>query len=308
MKGSPCSVTHRYSTLGEEIFFNDMNKKVFTISVFIILILGGVFLYVALQKKTQPSNQSSNQNVVPAQKLSPGNDARIIGTVIDNITEYAPVDGPAYLNVRTDDGAQIRATYSPGEAECKNIEMVSTGFSVKVGARVEIYAKAISEEELFLCDSTAYFIKTLTTTDRQQNSANDQAQNAALALDVFAGGSISGSSFEVKISDDHITYQETTQGGAKEVNIERSLLPVELNDIRKTITEAGLISLQSQDFTLEPLVPDQASYRITISLDGKENKINCGIPPSGTEPTTACQKQIDKLRLKLNSMLGVNIY
>jgi len=278
-----------------------MNKKVIVIGV-VILILAGVVLYFASQKNTPTTNQSTNQNVVPTQKLSAGNDIKIVGTVIENITEYALVDGPAYLNVRTDDGVQIRVTYSPGEAECKNMGMSSFGFSVKSGARVEVYARAISEKELFTCDSTTYYIKNLTTT-------NSQTQSAAPALDFFAGGSIFGSSFEVKISGAHITYRETTQGDAKEANkIERSLLPVELDGIRKTISDAGLINLQSQDFTKEPLVPDQATYRITVSLDGKENKINCGIPPSGTEPTTKCQKQIDKLRLKLNSILGVNIY
>ena len=285
-----------------------MNKKVIIIGV-VILILAGVVLYFASQKTTPTTNQSVNQNIVPTQKLSTGSDVKIVGTVVENITEYASVDGPAYLNVRTDDGAQIRVTYSPGEAECRNMGMASTGFSVKAGARVEVYAKVISEKELFTCDSTAYYIKTLTTTSGQQNSGNNQTQSAALALDFFAGGSIFGSSFEVKISGAHITYRETTQGGAKEANkIERSLLPVELDGIRKTISDVGLVNLQSQDFTKEPLVPDQASYRITVSLDDKENKISCGIPPSGTEPTTKCQKQIDKLRLKLNSILGVNIY
>ncbi len=143
----------------------------------------------------------------------------------------------------------------------------------------------------------------------ENSVSNTQKQNTTLALNFFAGGSIFGSSFEVKITSAHIIYRETMQDGAKEANkIERSLLPAELDGIRNTIVNADLISLQSQDFTKEPLVPDQASYRISIALDGKENKINCGIPPSGTEPTTKCQKQIDKLRLKLNSMLGVNIY
>ncbi|OHA05091.1 MAG: hypothetical protein A3A28_01830 [Candidatus Sungbacteria bacterium RIFCSPLOWO2_01_FULL_47_32] len=290
-----------------------MNKKVIIIGV-VILILGGVVFYFASQKTTPTTNKSVNQNVVLTQKLSTGGDIKIIGTVVENVTEYISYGGPAYLNVRTDDGTQTRVIYyiknvSPGEAECKNMDMASTGFSVKAGAQVEVYAEAISQNELFTCDSTTYYIKTLTTTSGQQNSGSNQTQSVALALDFFAGGSIFGSSFEVKIASAHITYRETTQGGAKEANkIERSLLPVELDDIRKTISDAGLITLQSQDFTKEPLVPDQASYRITVSLDGKENKINCGIPPSGTESTTKCQKQIDKLRLKLNSILGVNIY
>ena len=285
-----------------------MSKKVSTV-VIVILFLGGAMLYFALQKTTLPSNQSTNNHVVPTQMLTTGGEIKITGNVVENITEYASVDGPAYLNVRTDDGTQIRVTYSPGEAECKNMGMSSFGFSIKTGIRVEVYAKAISEKELFTCDSTTYYIKLLTTSGGQQNSGIGQTQSAALALDFFAGGSIFGSSFEVKISGAHITYRETTQGGAKEVSkVERSLLPVELSDIRKTIENAGLISLQSQDFTKEPLVPDQASYRISVTLDGKENKINCGIPPSDTEPTTKCQKQIDKLRLKLNSVLGMNIY
>ena len=86
-----------------------MSKKITIIGV-IILILVGVALYFAYQKTTPATNQSVNQNVVPTQKLSTGSDVKIVGTVVENITEYAPVDGPAYLNVRTDDGAQIRVT------------------------------------------------------------------------------------------------------------------------------------------------------------------------------------------------------
>lgn len=142
-----------------------------------------------------------------------------------------------------------------------------------------------------------------------QKSTNTQNQSAPFSLDFFAGGSIFGSSFEVKISGTNITYRETTQGGSKEVQkIERALSPVELTDIQKAIADAKLTSLQSQDLTKDPLVPDQASYRISISLNEKQNTIHCGIPPSGTQPSTDCQKQIDKLRLKLNSILGVNIY
>ena len=143
----------------------------------------------------------------------------------------------------------------------------------------------------------------------EKSATNVQTQNAPFSLDFFAGGSIFGSSFEVKISGADITYRETTQGGGKEVKkYERALSPAELTDIQKIIADAGLTTLQSQDFTKEPLVPDQASYRITVSINGKNNIIHCGILPSGTQPTSNCQKQIDKLRLKLNSILGVNIY
>ncbi|MDO8590571.1 MAG: hypothetical protein Q7R65_01185 [bacterium] len=157
--------------------------------------------------------------------------------------------------------------------------------------------------------STTSPIQNINQTNNQQSNGSDQIKSLAFTLDFSAGGSIFGSSFEVKISGDQITYRKTTQGVRKEVlKMDRSLLPNELTDIQKTIVDAKIVTLQSQDFTKEPLVPDQASYRITVSLDGKENTIHCGIPLSGTKPTTNCQKQIDKLRLKLNSMLGVNIY
>ena len=168
--------------------------------------------------------------------------------------------------------------------------------------------KEAEENEKFLreCLPKIGTWQPIETTSQQQNSDN---QNPAFLLDFSAGGSIFGSSFEVKISGVTLTYRETTHGGSKEVQkIERALLPAELTNIQKTIADAKLTSLQSQDFTKEPIVTDQASYRITVSLNGKENTIRCGTPPSGTQPTSNCQKQIDKLRLKLNNILDVNIY
>jgi hypothetical protein len=142
-----------------------------------------------------------------------------------------------------------------------------------------------------------------------EKSTNAQTQSAPFSLHFFTGGSIFGSSFEVKISGTNITYRESSQGVNKEIQkIERTLLPAELADIQKIVADAKLTSLQSQDFTKDPLVPDQASYRISISLNEKQNTIHCGIPYSDTQPSTNCQKQIDKLRLILNSILGVNIY
>ncbi len=146
-----------------------------------------------------------------------------------------------------------------------------------------------------------------TTVLLQQNSGNGQAQNDTLALDFRLAGHMVGS-FQVKISDAHITYKHTDSASAKEVNkVERSLLPAELSDIRRTIEKAGLISLQSQDFTKEGLIPGQQYYDISITLNGKENKIECGYAPSLSATTWECQKQIDILRLKLNSVLGVNM-
>jgi hypothetical protein len=137
---------------------------------------------------------------------------------------------------------------------------------------------------------------------------NNQTQNVSFVLDLFAGGSIFGSSFDVKISGTRVTYRETTQGGSSEIHkIERLLSPVELSDIHRVVADTGLVSLRSQDFTKYPLLPDQASYRVAILLSGKENKIHCGIPLSGVESDAQCQKQIQALITELNRILGVGI-
>lgn len=134
-------------------------------------------------------------------------------------------------------------------------------------------------------------------------------QNTAFDLSFSTGGSIFGNSFEVNISGVNTTYQETTPGGTKEVKkIERTLLPAELEDIRKTVLDTNLINLQPQDSDKIPTVTDQASYNVSLSMDGKNNSISCYITPPEIAPPSECEKQMDKLRLKLNSILGVGIY
>lgn len=138
-----------------------------------------------------------------------------------------------------------------------------------------------------------------------------QTQNTAFDLSFSIGGSIFGSSFEVNISGVNIAYRETIHGGTDEVRkIERTLSPDELKDIRKTILDANLLNLQSEswDFSKPPIVTDQASYRVSLSIDGKKNSISCYITPAEIAPPSECEKQMDKLRLKLNSILGVNTY
>ena len=138
---------------------------------------------------------------------------------------------------------------------------------------------------------------------------NARPDGSLLTLDFFAGGSITGSSFEVRVSGSRVTYRETTRGGTKEVQKKsRAISRAEVEEIRKTVLEAHLLTLPSQDFAKEPLVRDQGSYRITLSLDGERNEILCGIPSSADRPLSACQKQIDKLRVTLNKVLDVHIY
>jgi len=189
--------------------------------VAVISFLGVTPLCIAFENAEKAGGRPVVEKSTPARKMIVGGDVKITGTVSDNITEYAPVDGPAYLIVRSDDGERIRVTYSPGEAECRNMDAATLGFSLKAGVRVE-----------------------------------------------------------------------------------RLLLPAEIDDMRETIESSGLINLRSK----QPPGPGLASYRVSLSLDGKENTVYCVIPSSSVRALTNCQEQIDKLRLKLNKMLGENIY
>jgi hypothetical protein len=136
-----------------------------------------------------------------------------------------------------------------------------------------------------------------------------QTQNTIFNLSFSAGGSIFGSSFQVEISGANIMYRETIHGGRDEAKkIERSLSPAELDDIRQTIIDADLANLKSPKAPKTPIITDQASYSISVSIDDKKNLVSCPITPPEIAPPSECQKQIDKLKLKLNSILGVHIY
>lgn len=103
--------------------------------------------------------------VIQSQAISAGNESTIIGTVVKNVTEHAPADGAAFLIVRSDDGAQMIVTYSPGEAECKNTGALRVGFTIKAVQRVEVYGKAISAQAISTCESNSYYIKVLNEFD-----------------------------------------------------------------------------------------------------------------------------------------------
>lgn len=83
------------------------------------------------------------------------------GTVIENATELAKVDGPAYLRVKKEggilSGSIIKVVYSPGEAECRN--PISSALDIKEGDPIEIHGLAVSADTISTCESTEYYIK-----------------------------------------------------------------------------------------------------------------------------------------------------
>ena len=145
----------------------------------------------------------------------------------------------------------------------------------------------------------------------QQNTMDDLNQNTPLLLDFSVGGGITGSSFKVHMADERVTYQEFKPYKTDPVNtIEKSLSPAELANIVKTIADADIINLPSQDFKIEPPIPDHGLYRISLTRGGQTNEAKCTIsPPLSPQPKTKkCQNGMTALRDKLNSMLGVTMY
>ncbi|MEK6984620.1 MAG: hypothetical protein AABX33_08655 [Nanoarchaeota archaeon] len=234
----------------------------------------------------------------------------------------SPADNPNKLLPREWYIEQSKLHYSYGvEPEFENLEdttfkglpalkikgELDEGYTFLIAKDILVYDLSFSfdksGESEFDVSPEQIFQEMLDSLLLDQNQIND------LNLNFFAGGSIFGSSFEVNLSNDHITYIETVQGGTKEVkNIERKLLPIEIDEIVGVIIGSNLLNVPSQNFTKELSLPDQAYYRIYINLDEKKNTILCSIPYTSTEASNECQKQIDKLRLALNKILGLKIY
>ncbi len=149
------------------------------------------------------------------------------------------------------------------------------------------------------------------TLGSKQSTMDDLNQNTPLLLDFAVGGGITGSSFKIHMADERVTYQKFTPSKTEPVNeIEKSLSPAELANIVKTIADADIINLPSQDFKIEPPIPDHGLYRISLTRGGQTNEAKCTIsPPLSPQPKTKkCQNGMTALRDKLNSMLGVTMY
>lgn len=132
--------------------------------------------------------------------------------------------------------------------------------------------------------------------------------NGNLSLDFFSGGSIFTHNISIKIDDGYINYKQSTFGGNREIeSLKRPISSSELESLRSIIGSTELIGLKSQNFKVIPLLPGQSYYEISLSVDKKKNKIKCGTPISTARPDSECQKSIEKLRVKLNSMLNINI-
>ncbi|MBI4238614.1 MAG: hypothetical protein HY696_09410 [Deltaproteobacteria bacterium] len=133
------------------------------------------------------------------------------------------------------------------------------------------------------------------------------AETAQLVF--FAGGSITGDDYSVRIAaDGHVRFRQAGRGGSQVVReFERMLTVAEQRQLTATLRQGRLIRLPSQDFLKEPLLPDQGSYHIELDFLGLHHAVNCGLP-RGDRALSRCQRAIAPLRNLLNTLLGVRIY
>lgn len=128
------------------------------------------------------------------------------------------------------------------------------------------------------------------------------------SLNFFVGGSMFSNNISIKIDDGYITYKQSTFETNKELeSLSRPVSASELDSLSTIIGSYDLMSLKSQNFKVEPLIPGQAYYEVSLFMDKKKHNIKCGTPLSVGVPDLECQRGIEKLRIKLNSMLNINI-
>lgn len=127
-----------------------------------------------------------------------------------------------------------------------------------------------------------------------------------LGMDFFVGGSIFSNNINIKVADGYISYKQSTYSGNKEIeNLSRPISELEIESLRNFIGSADLMGLESQNFKIIPLIPGQAYYEVSLSVDKKKNKIKCSAPLSVSGSSLECQRSMEKLKTKLNSLLKI---
>ncbi len=84
--------------------------------------------------------------------------AYVQGTVLQNVTKYAAMDGPTYLIVEAD-GRKMRVTYAQGMAPCRNV--IRDAVSIQPYMKVAVFGRKTSDTDLNICDSPDYYIRIL---------------------------------------------------------------------------------------------------------------------------------------------------
>ncbi len=151
--------------------------------------------------------------------------------------------------------------------------------------------------------------------DGSENKTNNSSQGLDFWFDFFAGGSITGKTFKINVSNSQIIYQEFDPGDADNPTkkIERELLKSELDEIIDFVIKNNFININTQDLNKVFQGRDQGSYVVSLKLDGKSNKLQCVITPDQyldtLDPKSRdFQEKMNVLIGKLNKILEVKMH
>jgi len=139
----------------------------------------------------------------------------------------------------------------------------------------------------------------------QDAPARRSGAEPVFVLTFSAGGGL-GPSFEVAIAGGRCAYHRGRGPGGPEARFDRELSAAQLRDLQDRARRLGLLKLASQDFKKQPLVSDQATFSVDLSLDGRSNTATCGMPDG--DPKNDCQKRLAQLMAYLNTLLNVKMF
>lgn len=279
---------------------SDIPQYIFIGYMTLFVIVFGAIIYFAFISVNYVLIKAFHTRAI-SQTISTGNEPTIVGIVSANIIENTSTSSPAYLVVKTDRGKTVKVRYSSGKKEtCPNYTAAQVGFVLSKGDKIQAYGKATSNDEMTTCTSDKYYIKVLNGTGNK-NESN-------LELDFSISGSIFGHSYKVQIVNQNIEFHEYGRGLFNVIKeVSRPLSDDELESIRTVIDQIDLIGMESQNFKVIPLIPDQALYTINLKYGEDKNTVKCSLHLQGSNPALDCQKSLLKLRDKLGDVLNVKI-
>jgi hypothetical protein len=100
------------------------------------------------------ANNGSDNGAVPAGEIE------VRGTVVSVNTDQVPVDGPALVNLRLEDGTQaVVAIRSMGINLCPAQANIADVYKIKAGDRVEARGQIGVEGMILPCESPAHYLR-----------------------------------------------------------------------------------------------------------------------------------------------------
>lgn len=133
-------------------------KNIVLVLLGLILIAGVV--YFVMDKDTALAPETENVTENTNDENGETNDRAVKGTVVTVNTDQVPVDGPALVTIRVEDGTQaVIAVPSMGINFCAAQANLADVYSIKSGDRVEARGQVGVDSMIIPCQSAAHYLR-----------------------------------------------------------------------------------------------------------------------------------------------------